>query len=32
MVIGHKEVGLCVFVNGERINNGFGAKNDLLYN
>lgn len=32
MVIKHNEVGLCIFMNGERMNNGFGAKNNLLCN
>lgn len=32
MVIVHNEAGLCIFMNVERINNGSGAKNDLLYN
>lgn len=31
MVIVHNEVGLCVFMNGESLSNGYGAENDLPY-
>ena len=32
MVIEPNEIGLCFFMNGERVNNGFGIKDNLLCN